>query len=510
MTMQIMQTKLKQAVRCVGAIALVLALVPMSAFAADEDRPMSGKWGECTWDIVDGTLTVHPGKGEATNHVSPWVGYSDVVERAVFAEEDGNKVIAPGICDGLFQGCSSLSSLDLSGFDTSQATSMAGMFDMCDALASVSVGPAFSFKGATDEVLTTLPDGTWMAKSTGEVYTAQHIAESMNNVSDVYEKSAMPITNVKLSETSFAFDGTEKKPKVSVAYSTFFLQEGTHYRIEWPADVTSAGEKTITVIGIGNCTGTKKVTYSIVGSGQAAEPPKMLDGANGKAWTPDSGEAVSFRSSAPLSEFVEVRLDGNVVSSEHYTIREGSTIIEFKPEFLATLPAGQHTVDIVSKTGVASAPLTVVESLNVAPGDNAQESVPGRDMFRLYNPNSGEHFYTASDEERDYLINAGWTYEGVAWKAPLDGVPVYRFYNPNAGEHHYTYRAEERDHLINAGWILEEGGWFSDPEETVPLYRLYNPNEFANNHHYTTDLDEFLALIEFGWVDEGSAWHGVK
>ena len=36
-------------------------------------------------------------------------------------------------------------------------------------------------------------------------------------------------------------------------------------------------------------------------------------------------------------------------------------------------------------------------------------------MHRLYNPNSGEHFYTGSVEERDMLVSAGWIYEGIGW-----------------------------------------------------------------------------------------------
>lgn len=38
-------------------------------------------------------------------------------------------------------------------------------------------------------------------------------------------------------------------------------------------------------------------------------------------------------------------------------------------------------------------------------------------MYRLYNPNSGEHFYTANSAERDNLKRLGWSLEGVAWYA---------------------------------------------------------------------------------------------
>lgn len=130
-------------------------------------------------------------------------------------------------------------------------------------------------------------------------------------------------------------------------------------------------------------------------------------------------------------------------------------------------------------------------------------------MYRLYNPNSGEHFYTSSSTERDNLKSLGWHYEGEGWKAPSSGDPVYRLYNPNAGEHHYTTSASERDNLVNAGWNYEGIGWYSDTAKTVPLYRLYNPNEYANNHHYTKSASEKDYLISLGWKYEGEAWYGV-
>ena len=144
------------------------------------------------------------------------------------------------------------------------------------------------------------------------------------------------------------------------------------------------------------------------------------------------------------------------------------------------------------------------------PGATDPEPVGTQAMYRLYNPNSGEHFYTASTVERDAVIAAGWNDEGIGWTAPTEGIQVYRLYNSFAGEHHYTSSEVERDALVAAGWTLEEGGWFSDPDESVPLYRAYNPNAFANNHHYTTDWGEFVTLLGLGWQDEGIGWHGVS
>lgn len=62
----------------------------------------------------------------------------------------------------------------------------------------------------------------------------------------------------------------------------------------------------------------------------------------------------------------------------------------------------------------------------------------GYTMYRLYNTNNGEHFYTKNQDEKKSLVNVGWKYEGIGWYAPVEGSPVYRLYNKNAGDHHYT------------------------------------------------------------------------
>ncbi len=134
----------------------------------------------------------------------------------------------------------------------------------------------------------------------------------------------------------------------------------------------------------------------------------------------------------------------------------------------------------------------------------------GHEMFRLYNPNSGEHFYTASPAERDSVVAAGWSEEGVGWTAPVDGAPVYRLYNANAGEHHYTTSPAERDALVAAGWNDEGIGWRSADTNGAPIWRQYNPNAFANNHNFTASSLERDTLLGLGWNDEGIAWYGMR
>ena len=138
-----------------------------------------------------------------------------------------------------------------------------------------------------------------------------------------------------------------------------------------------------------------------------------------------------------------------------------------------------------------------------------------QDMYRMYNPNSGEHFYTANTSERDDLYVAGWNYEGIGWVAPdYSSTPVYRLYSGT--DHHYTTDASERAWLISMGWKDEGIGWYSDDAQSVPLYRQFNPNvnpsaprNNSGSHNYTTSKAENDSLASIGWRAEGVGWYAV-
>lgn len=137
------------------------------------------------------------------------------------------------------------------------------------------------------------------------------------------------------------------------------------------------------------------------------------------------------------------------------------------------------------------------------------QAATSQDMYRLYNPYTGEHFYTSSVVERDSLVPAGWTWEGVGWVAPTSGEPVYRLYNPfvPGGDHHYTTSKFECDSLVAAGWSYEGVGWRSGG--SVPIYRQYNPFAVTGTHNYTTSADENNHLVTIGWREEGVGWYGT-
>ncbi|MGM0258465.1 immunoglobulin-like domain-containing protein [Enterococcus sp. AZ102] len=153
--------------------------------------------------------------------------------------------------------------------------------------------------------------------------------------------------------------------------------------------------------------------------------------------------------------------------------------------------------------------LMMLGVLDLAEATSAAET-KGYTMYRLYNPNNGEHFYTKNTQEQQQLVRVGWKDEGIGWFAPSKGSPVYRLYNKNAGDHHYTLNQSEKDSLVKVGWKDEGIGWYSENSQGVKLYRAYNPNAKAGSHNYTLNSAEQAMLIQSGWKDEGVAWYGMK
>ena len=92
------------------------------------------------------------------------------------------------------------------------------------------------------------------------------------------------------------------------------------------------------------------------------EKPVMKDGDNGQ-YTEGKMETLTFRSSAPLSDFQAVYVDGVIVDRSHYELASGSTIVRLKKEFLDSLAEGIHTLEIRSTGGTASANFTVVKAI---------------------------------------------------------------------------------------------------------------------------------------------------
>lgn len=126
-----------------------------------------------------------------------------------------------------------------------------------------------------------------------------------------------------------------------------------------------------------------------------------------------------------------------------------------------------------------------------------------RAVYRMYNKNSGEHFFTDNAGEGNNLLSLGWLYEGIAWYFTENAdTPIYRLYNPWIGEHVFTDNDLERGILAGYGWIDEGTAFLSGGDN--PVYRLYDTEA---RHLYTASWEEKELLQSKGWKYEGIGWY---
>lgn len=292
---------------------------------------------------------------------------------------------------------------------------------------------------------------------------------------------------VKVSPPSVLYDGTEKKPDVTVTYGGARLVKGTDYELQYARNV-EVGIATVTVIGKGDYEGSQTASF-IISRASASKP-----------------RAVNFT--------YDGKVHVGVMTGEGYTLH-GTTSAAAVGAYTvtATLEDGYQwsdgTINDITLTWKINAPAVVPapsvkpKAPTVAPAPAASKAA----MHRLYNPWSGEHFYTGDASERNNLVRLGWKYEGVGWYAPASGTSVHRLYNPYTGDHHFTTNTAEKNACVSAGWRYEGVGWKSGG--TRPVYREYNPYAAAFYHNYTASAQEHGYLCSIGWKGEGVGWYGV-
>lgn len=213
--------------------------------------------------------------------------------------------------------------------------------------------------------------------------------------------------------------------------------------------------------------------------------------------------------------------DYNTLLDYTYAVTNGNKSYDFSKSLKATTDSNANSgkVSVVGTvTGNGLVGFNVVLPYTDANGNDASakttlyviaDSTGTQYVYRVYNPNSGEHFYTTTPEEVKALEDAGWQLEKIGWIAPTKGAEVYRVYNKNTGEHHYTTSAKEKNALVAAGWTDEGVAFHSATKNYTPVYREYNKNAFAFNHNYTTSLSENNMLVAVGWKFEGTAFYAL-
>ena len=139
-------------------------------------------------------------------------------------------------------------------------------------------------------------------------------------------------------------------------------------------------------------------------------------------------------------------------------------------------------------------------------------------VYRFYNTQNGTHFFTASAQERDAVIqgNPVYQYENIGFYASTQTAAapqaVYRFYNTTSGSHFYTINPEERALVIASypQFNVEGTAWYARQaagEGSVPMYRFYNT--LTGAHFYTTNPLErdFVVATYPQFLFEGVAYY---
>ena len=96
---------------------------------------------------------------------------------------------------------------------------------------------------------------------------------------------------------------------------------------------------------------------------------RIIDGADG-SWTQNTDGSLIIRGNGAFSRFLNVKVDGQVIDPVNYTVREGSTIVELKADYLKTLSEGSHTFELEWTDGSAGTSFTVARSTSGGNNNN--------------------------------------------------------------------------------------------------------------------------------------------
>ena len=196
---------------------------------------------------------------------------------------------------------------------------------------------------------------------------------------------------------------------------------------------------------------------------------------------------------------------------------------------VTTAPDGTYSVAgitpggygvVYSKSGFGTQTHTVV----INPASSATQSVSlnvAVPVYRFYNRKSGSHFYTASEAEKNNVVNTlspTYSLDGVAYSintaAAANNAPLYRFYNRQTGAHFYTASVTEKNNVqANLSAIYSYDGpaynvCVTPLADAQTVYRFYNKINGA--HFYTAseaEKNSVLANLSATYVLDGPAFY---
>ncbi len=144
----------------------------------------------------------------------------------------------------MFNDCGSLTNLDLSSFDSSKVTDCDKMFNDCKSLEILRTSQKHTVSGVT------LP--LTMYDTAGKKYTALSVLSNSivlgktQKTAQNFLKKPLSDCTITLKPTSYTYDGTVKKPAVTVKDGTKVLTSGTDYTVAYSKN-KNAGKAVVTI-----------------------------------------------------------------------------------------------------------------------------------------------------------------------------------------------------------------------------------------------------------------------
>ncbi|MEL6442367.1 MAG: hypothetical protein AAFQ80_24360 [Cyanobacteria bacterium J06621_8] len=216
-----------------------------------------------------------------------------------------------------------------------------------------------------------------------------------------------------------------------------------------------------------------------------------------------------------LEILFDISAPGNITTEGGLTISEADLLVA--PELATALDTPTLTGADVGDARIDASTINIDEDIDDDDID-IDEDIDDDDVYRFFNNSTGGHFYTGNETERDAVLELpNFSFEGASYESvdPLTGdpapSPIYRFLNLDTGIHFYTISEAERDATQELANFSFEGEVFfaypTEEEGTIPIYRFFNVVTGA--HFYTpsaTERDSVEANLP-DFVSEGIAYY---
>lgn len=157
---------------------------------------------------------------------------------------------------------------------------------------------------------------------------------------------------------------------------------------------------------------------------------KILEG-NGSVWTLNGTDSLTIRANGSPQRLTALKMDGQLLAQENYTVRAGSTIVTLKAEYLNTLTPGEHTLTFVYSNGqteavftVAAAPAQTQTETTDNGGDSTADNTATQNVSAANTANDG-NVNGMPQTGDDFAMNL-WIGLAVLCGAALVALNIYR------------------------------------------------------------------------------------